>query len=163
MFSKNRDRRLTTDIARKFLAAIPAHREVAPLLSDEHFSVDGTLVKAWASMKSFQPKPEPAPPGPAPAGEDKGSDDPPPPPPAADVETPARINPETAPTTSSKPNERNAEVDFRGQKRSNATHASVADPEARLYKKSAGTGASLCFMGEEDQKTVQWTVFPTQG
>ena len=172
MFSKNRDRLLTTDIARKFLAAILAHREVAPLLSDEHFSVDGTLVKAWASkpgrqslgvkawasMKSFQPKPEPAPPG-----EDKGSDDPPPPPPAADVETPAQINPETAPTTSGKPNERNAEVDFRGQKRSNATHASVTDPEARLYKKSAGTGASLCFMGEEDQKTVQWTVFPTQG
>ena len=51
VFSKNRDRLLTTDMARKFLAAILAHREVAPLLSDEHFSVDGTLVKAWASMK----------------------------------------------------------------------------------------------------------------
>lgn len=45
MFSKNRDRLLTTDIARKLLAAILAHREVTPLLSDEHFSVDGTLVK----------------------------------------------------------------------------------------------------------------------
>ena len=56
VFTKNRDRLLTTDIARKFLAAILAHREVAPLLSDEHFSVDGTLIKAWASMKSFQPK-----------------------------------------------------------------------------------------------------------
>jgi len=46
------------DIARKFLAAILAHRDVAPLLSDEHFSVDGTLIEAWASMKSFQPKAE---------------------------------------------------------------------------------------------------------
>ena len=53
VFTKNRDRLLTTDMSRKFLAAILAHREVAPLLSDEHFSVDGTLVKAWASMKSF--------------------------------------------------------------------------------------------------------------
>ncbi len=56
VFTKNRDRLLTTDMSRKVLAAILAHREVAPLLSDEHFSVDGTLVKAWASMKSFQPK-----------------------------------------------------------------------------------------------------------
>ena len=145
VFSKNRDRLLTTDIARKFLAAILAHREVAPLLSDEHFSVDGTLVKAWASMKSFQPKLERSP-----LGKDKGPDDPPPASPAspaADVETPAQINPETAPMTPTKPNEHNAEVDFRGQKRSNATHASVTDPEARLYKKSPGTGASLCFMG----------------
>ena len=56
VFTKNRDRLLNTDIARKFLAAILAHKEVAPLLSDEHFSVDGTLIEAWASMKSFQPK-----------------------------------------------------------------------------------------------------------
>ena len=56
VFTKNRDRLLTTDMSRKFLAAILAHREVEPLLSDEHFSVDGTLVKAWASMKSFQPR-----------------------------------------------------------------------------------------------------------
>ena len=56
VFSKNRDRLLNTDIARKFLAAILAHKDVAPLLSDEHFSVDGTLIEAWASMKSFQPK-----------------------------------------------------------------------------------------------------------
>jgi hypothetical protein len=142
VFSKNRDRLLTTDIARKFLAAILAHREVAPLLSDEHFSVDGTLVKAWASMKSFQPKPEAAPPG-----DGDGPDDPPPAPHAADAETPAQPNPEIAPMTPAKPKDRNAEVDFRGQKRSNATHASVTDPEARLYKKSPGAGASLCFMG----------------
>ena len=56
MFTKNRDRLLTTDMSRKVMAAILAHPEVKPLLSDEHFSVDGTLVKAWASMKSFQPK-----------------------------------------------------------------------------------------------------------
>jgi len=144
VFSKNRDRLLTTDIARKFLAAILAHGEVAPLLSEEHFSVDGTLVKAWASVKSFQPKPEPAPPV-----EDKGSNDFPPPPTvtAPDAQIPAQPNPEIATMTPENPKDRNAEVDFRGQKRSNATHASVTDPEARLYKKSAGTGATLCFIG----------------
>lgn len=141
VFSKNRDRLLTTDIARKVLAAILAHREVAPLLSDEHFSVDGTLIKAWASMKSFQPKPEAAPPG-----DGSGSDDPPPPP-AADAETPTQTKPETSPMPPAKPKNRNAEVDFRGQTRSNATHGSVTDPEARLYKKSPGTGANLCFIG----------------
>src|SRR5262245_23289270 len=56
VFTKNRDRLLTTEIARKFLAAILADKAVAPLLSDEHFSVDGTLIQAWASMKSFQRK-----------------------------------------------------------------------------------------------------------
>ncbi len=144
VFSKNRDRLLTTDIARKFLAAILAHGEVAPLLSEEHFSVDGTLVKAWASMKSFQSKPEPAPPV-----EDKGSNDPPRPPTitAPDAKTSAQPNPEIATMPPENLKDRNAEVDFRGQKRSNATHASVTDPEARLYKKSAGTGATLCFIG----------------
>ena len=52
VFTKNRDRLLTTEMSRKLMAAILAHREVAPLLSDEHFSADGTLVKAWASMKT---------------------------------------------------------------------------------------------------------------
>ena len=55
VFTKNRDRLLTTDIARKFLAAILSDKAVAPLLSDEHFSVDGTLIEAWASMKSWTP------------------------------------------------------------------------------------------------------------
>jgi transposase len=54
-YSKNRDRLLEADVARKVLKAILVHPKVAPLLSDEHFSVDGTLVQAWASMKSFQP------------------------------------------------------------------------------------------------------------
>ncbi len=71
VFTKNRDRLLTTDMSRKVMAAILAHREVAPLLSDEHFSVDGTLIKAWASMKSFQPKAEGTPP------DDEGPDYPP--------------------------------------------------------------------------------------
>lgn len=140
VFTKNRDRLLTTEMSRKVMAAILAHREVAPLLSDEHFSVDGTLVKAWASMKSFQPKAETSPP------DNKGPGDPP---------TPG-TTPDTAPSNSptetdqmphnTKPH-RNAEVDFKGEKRSNATHASTTDPDARLYKKSPGTGATLCFMG----------------
>ena len=62
VFTKNRDRLLTTDMSRKVMAAILEHPEVRPLLSDEHFSVDGTLVKAWASMKSFQPKDSAPPP-----------------------------------------------------------------------------------------------------
>ena len=89
VFSKNRDRLLTTDIAQKFLAAILAHREIAPLLSDDHFSVDGTLIKAWASVKSFQPRPEQEA-----AERDGGPDDPPAPPPASDTE-PTETKPET--------------------------------------------------------------------
>ena len=140
VFTKNRDRLLTTEMSRKVMAAILAHREVAPLLSDEHFSVDGTLVKAWASMKSFQPKAETSPP------DDKGPGDPPTP----------DTTPDTAPSNSptetdqmphnTKPH-RNAEVDFKGEKRSNASHVSTTDPDARLYNKSPGTGATLCFMG----------------
>ena len=142
VFTKNRDRLLTTDIARKFLAAILAHRRVAPLLSDEHFSVDGTLIKAWATMKSFLPKLDAAPPD----GED-GPDDPPPPSATSATSEPnlaEPIHPEPDPMTHK---DRNADVDFHAQKRSNATHASVTDPEARLYKKSPGSGAVLCFMG----------------
>ncbi len=139
MFSKNRDRLLTTDIARKFLAAILAHAQVAPLLSDEHFSVDGTLIKAWASMKSFQPKPDGVPPD-----GDSGPGDPSS---ARTEDAPEQIKPETTEMTRPTFRDRNAEVDFRGEKRSNATHASVTDPEARLYRKSPGAGAMLCFMG----------------
>ena len=122
------------------MAAILAHCEVAPLLSDEHFSVDGTLIKAWASMKSFQPKPEGMPP------DNEGPGDPPKPDAATD-----NLLEETQPETTLMPRSsrrnRNVEVDFRGEKRSNATHASTTDPDARLYKKSPGTGAALCFIG----------------
>ena len=139
VFTKNRDRLLTTEMSRKVMAAILAHREVAPLLSDDHFSVDGTLVKAWASMKSFQPKADDTPPD-----DDPGS----PPGPDTAIEEPDQPNePEAAPMHSDHRQNRNAEVDFRGEKRSNATHASTTDPDARLYKKSPGTGAMLCFIG----------------
>ena len=140
VFTKNRDRLLTTEMARKVMAAILAHREVAPLLSDEHFSVDGTLVKAWASMKSFQPKHGEAPPG------GGGPGDPPEETAPTDADR-APATPETDPMPQTSRSSRNAEIDFRGTKRSNATHASTTDPDARLYRKSAGTGAVLCFMG----------------
>ena len=109
-FSKNRDRLLEGDIAAKFLAAVLAQPRVKRLLSTEHFSVDGTLIEAWASMKSFRRK--------------DGADDPP-----------------------SSGGGRNAEADFRGEKRSNETHASTTDPDARLYRKGAGKEAKLSFMG----------------
>lgn len=140
VFTKNRDRLLTTDMSCKVMAAILAHREVAPLLSDEHFSVDGTLIKAWASMKSFQPKAEAGPP-------DDGKPSEPPAPSISRYNQPTQSEPETEPMPRHNHNNRNAEVDFRGEKRSNATHVSTTDPEARLYKKSPGTGAVLCFMG----------------
>src|SRR6056297_2434526 len=139
-------------MSRKVMAAILAHREVAPLLSDEHFSVDGTLIKAWASMKSFQPRAEGAPP------DDEGPGGPP----TQDTDTenqPGQTQHETEPMTRPSRQNRNAEVDFKGEKRSNGchwnaigpsdngNHASVTDPDARLYKKSPGTGAVLCFMG----------------
>ncbi|MFC3632246.1 IS5 family transposase [Paracoccus angustae] len=140
VFTKNRDRLLTTEMSRKVMAAILAHREVAPLLSDEHFSVDGTLVKAWASMKSFQPKPE------IPSPDDEGPGDPPSPDTTA-ADQPEQTQTETDPMPRPTRQHRNAEVDFRGERRSNATHASSTDPDARLYKKSPGTGAMLCFIG----------------
>ena len=143
VFTKNRDRLLTTDMSRKVMAAILAHPEVKPLLSDEHFSVDGTLVKAWASMKSFQPKDS------APPDRDDNPGGPPPPPTqetAADTDHQPQQT-ETQPMSDTPRQTRNAEVNFRGTKRSNATHASVTDPDARLYKKAPGAASTLCFMG----------------
>jgi transposase len=110
VFSKNRDRLLEGDIAAKFMRAILEQPRVKQLLSTDHFSVDGTLIEAWASMKSFKPK--------------DGSDEPP-------VEGGGR----------------NWEADFRGQRRSNDTHASTTDPEAKLYRKGLGKEAKLCFIG----------------
>src|SRR5262250_614392 len=108
VFTKNRDRLLEADVARKFLAELIEHRELRGLLSDEHFSVDGTQVAAWASMKSFRAK--------------DGSDEPP-------------------------SGGRNGERDFHGETRSNATHASITDPEARLYRKGKGKEAKLSYIG----------------
>jgi transposase len=116
VFSKNRDRLLEGEIAARFLAAVLAQPQVKRLLSNDHFSVDGTLIEAWASMKSFKPKT---------SGEGDNGDDAEPPPPGG----------------------RNAEVDFKGQKRSNETHESTTDPEARLYRKGSGMEARLCFIG----------------
>ena len=110
VFSKNRDRLLEGDIAAKFLAAVLAQPKVNKLLSSDHFSVDGTLIEAWASMKSIQPK--------------DGSGEPP-----------------------AQGGGRNAEADFHGQKRSNDTHASTTDPDARLYRKGKGKETKLCFIG----------------
>jgi transposase len=146
VFSKNRDRLLTTDIARQFLAAILADKAVKPLLSNEHFSVDGTLIQAWASMKSFQPKASDAEPvaggdaDPDQGGGGLASEQ------AADgSQGPSQDG--HAPATEPPATGRNAEVDFHGQKRSNETHASRTDPEARLYRKGPGKEARLCFMG----------------
>jgi len=139
VFTKNRDRLLTTGMSRKVMAAILAHRAVAPLLSDDHFPVDGTLVKAWASMKSFQPKG-----GDTPPDDDPGS---PPGPDTTADHKPEPTEPETDQMPRATRQNRNAEVDFRGERRSNATHVSTTDPDARLYKKSPGTGAMLCFIG----------------
>jgi len=141
VFTKNRDRLLTTEMSRKVMAAILAHREVAPLLSDDHFSVDGTLVKAWASMKSFQPKEGIA----TPDDDDPGGPLPPADKTSADPDQPQKT--ETQPMPDTPRQTRNAEVNFRGEKRSNATHASVTDPDVRLYKKSPGAAAMLCYMG----------------
>ena len=109
-FSKNRDRLLAGEIAVKFLAAVLALPRVKRLLSSEHFSVDGTLIEAWASIKSFKPKEPPA------SGDGGGGG-------------------------------RNAPADFRGEKRSNDTHRSTTDPDARLYRKGPGMEAKLCFIG----------------
>ena len=106
-FSKNRDRLIEADIAVGFLENVVAKANEEGLLSSAHFSVDGTLLEAWASLKSFRPK-----------------DDPPEGPPAQG---------------------RNEEVDFHGEKRSNTTHASTTDPEARLAEKGKGKEAKLSF------------------
>lgn len=106
-FTKNRDRLLAGDIAAAFLTAVvqAAHRR--RLLSGEHFTVDGTLLEAWASQKSFQPKTGP--------GGDRDGDP------------------------------RNPSVNFRGERRTNATHASTTDPDARLAKKGPGKEAKLSY------------------
>ena len=107
-FTKNRKRLLEHEVADEFFAAVVRQAKLRRYISSEHFSVDGTLLKAWASHKSFKPK-----------------DGPPSEPPAG----------------------RNVEVQWHGEKRSNDTHASTTDPEARLYRKSNNTAATLCYAG----------------
>jgi transposase len=109
VFSKNRDRLLEGDIAERFFDGVLKQARAADLLSDEHFSVDGTLIEAWASQKSFQRK--------------DGGDVPPPSDPG------------------------NPTVNFHGEKRSNETHESTTDPDARLARKSGGHEAKLAYCG----------------
>lgn len=99
VFSKNRERLLNQEVAREFFARVLA--QAKPHLSDEHFSVDGTLIEAWASQKSFQKK--------------DGGDD--------------------------------QSGHFRGERRSNETHASKTDLDARLYRKGHGQEAKLGYLG----------------
>src|SRR5258705_3112240 len=109
VFSKNRDRLLAGEIAGKFFAEVLELARAGDLVSDEHFSVDGTLIEAWASQKSFQRKQEKQ----APPPDDPG----------------------------------NPTVDFHGEKRSNDTHQSTTDPEARLARKSSGHESKLSYCG----------------
>jgi transposase len=108
VFTKNRQRLLDGDIARGFFDRVVAHAREGGLLSDEHFTVDGTLIEAWASLKSFKSKGTP----PAPP-DDPG----------------------------------NPTVNFHGERRSNATHASSTDPEARLFRKGDAHEAKLYYQG----------------
>lgn len=103
-FGKNRERMMQHDVAGEFFNAVVAQAREAGLMSSEHFSVDGTLIEAWASMKSFRPK-----------GDDDGDN--------------------------------NGWSDFKGDKRSNETHESKTDPDAKLFRKGPGHEAKLCFMG----------------
>jgi transposase len=109
-FTKNRERLLEHEVADEFFAAVVRQAKLRRYVSSDHFSVDGTLLQAWASHKSFKPK-DGRPPSSPPAGG------------------------------------RNPEVQWHGQKRSNDTHASTTDPEARLYRKSHNTAATLCYSG----------------
>jgi len=109
VFSKNRERLLAGDIAQAVFDRVLAQARQQGLLSDEHFTVDGTLIEAWAGQKSFKPNAAPR----APSPDDPG----------------------------------NPTVDFRGERRTNATHASATDPEARLYRKGPGHEAKLCYLG----------------
>src|ERR1700745_3311496 len=109
VFTKNRDRLLEGEIAGLFFSGVLAQARAADLLSDEHFSVDGTLIEAWASQKSSQRK-------------DRGE-----PPPPDDPGNPT--------------------VDFHGDRRSNETHESTTDADARLARKSGGHEAKLAYCG----------------
>jgi transposase len=127
-FTKNRDRLLDGDIAAAFFEAVLIHADSNRLLSDDHFTVDGTLLESWASQKSFRPRDEEPPP-------DAGG---------------------------------NPTVNFHGQRRSNATHQSTTDPDARLYKKARGREARLGYLGHvlmehRSGLIVQATVTPADG
>ena len=110
VFSKNRDRLLEHAVVEAFFTEIMRVADAKGLLSKEHFSVDGTLIQAWASHKSFRPK--------------DGSND----------QTPSGPG-------------RNAQADWKGKPRTNDTHESTTDPDARLFRKSNNTASILCYQG----------------
>jgi transposase len=109
VFTKNRDRLLEADVAQEFLVRVVEQARAKGLTSDEHFTVDGTLLEAWAGAKSFQPKDN----QPTPPPDDPG----------------------------------NPTVNFRGEQRSNETHASKTDPDARLARKGEGKESKLSYCG----------------
>jgi transposase len=129
-FSRNRARLLEHDVAREFFTRVVAQARAMQLLSDEHFTVDGTLVEAWASLKSFKRKDrEPSQPP-----DDRG----------------------------------NPTVNFHGEHRSNATHQSTTDPEAKLAKKGPGKEARLCYsanalMENRHGLLIEFAVEPADG
>jgi transposase len=110
VFSKNRDRLLEHAVVEAFFTEVMRVADARGLLSKEHFSVDGTLIQAWASHKSFRPK-------------DGGND-----------QTPSGPG-------------RNAQADWKGKPRTNDTHESTTDPDARLYRKSHNSASVLCYQG----------------
>ena len=121
-FTKKPDRLLNEQLMAKFLELLMASPEVKPLLSSEHFSVDGTLLRAWASHSWLERI-------------DGGDDDPPPPSGGNGFGSePAK-------------GKKRAKGDFRGLLLSNQTHRSSSDAEARLFRKSGGTGAFLTYLG----------------
>lgn len=111
VFSKNRDRLLENEVFESFFTEVMALAEREGLLSKEHFTVDGTLIQAWASQKSFLRK--------------DGKND----------QRPGGGG------------GRNAQTDWKGKPRSNDTHASVTDPDSRLFRKSHHTASILCYQG----------------
>ena len=128
-FTKNRDRLVTGEVAQAFFEAVLRHADRARLLSDEHFTVDGTLIEAWASHKSFRRREDADPPAP------RGG---------------------------------NPTVNFRGERRRNATHQSTTDPDARLFKKAVGQPARLGYlahvlMEHRSGLIVQTLVTPATG
>jgi transposase len=121
-FTKNRDRLLEGEVARAFFDAVLEQASQRSLLSSDHFTVDGTLIEAWASQKSFQPKGRKSRPNSRKKRRDRNRSD--------------------GPDTGS----RNATVNFHGEKRLNETHESTTDPDARLYRKG-GKESKLSYMG----------------
>jgi transposase len=144
VFSKNRDRLIEHDTVVAFFNEVLAQAERKQWLSKEHFSVDGTLIQAWASHKSFVPKDEGG--GGGSGGEAATADG------QATGEAASQAHPDARPTrpnadtTVAAPAQTHHSHDFRGQSRSNATHASKTDPDSRLYRKGQ-TGSQLRFMG----------------